>query len=533
MQKWYRIKNRIISNALILLTSGLLIFLATEIFAVKNKLDNPTQTLFLDSNNKQINKRNAKNQHETLSPKIYSYLAKEIDTASLSDQSFSSNPFRRSICKLLLTSFYDDRDLVNIALDQLYLGNGNIGIDSGAIYYFNKELKQTSELEQLFLLSKGIHENKAGSTAEQFKKFISQLDGLQYSDEQIDKLLHSLYHEQSYAQSYLQQTITEATSILNISEEALIRSGYIIETNLNKTIQREIHSQFAQKHNFPEQEGFHVESGMVILDRNTGATVALMGGRNYQHNSLNRASDIKRQPASTFKPLIVYAPALEQGWAPTDQLMDVPLKIGDFKPRNYDHTFRQQTSLEEALVHSYNVPTVWLLYKIGLKNGLDYLKKFDLFEIDEMDGYQLALGYSSKGSNPLEIAQAYTIFPNEGTMFVASTIRTIKTTSGKAVYKAKPNKKSIITSKTAKTMDKLLQETVKTGTGSKAYIEGQTIAGKTGTTSYDGWFVGYNKEFVSAVWMGPDEVNPKRKISVDGGGYPALLFKKVFTEISK
>lgn len=523
-----------------LLSIGLIIYLVSQILSIRNDLTETNHTFLTDKHGKVLYSDLQLKSSKEIPKFVAAYINKEGKLAELPSMLYPTNYTKQTISRIVLKTMYTHDEQMKIFINNAYMDFGIMGMSNGANYYFQKDLLDTSKLEQAFLLSKLVRNRSVNIQAES-QAFLKELYSKEYmtsseydsSKVDMEKLVDSLKNQHTYAQSYVQQALLESEKVLGLSEIDLIRKGYTIHTNLDKQLQQKLYLHFQQNDNFPQKENFKVESGMVVANKENGEILGLMGGRDYQNSSLNRVSQIKRQPASTFKPLVVFAPAIDMGWKPISKLKDVPMVVGGYKPLNYDYLYRGQVTLEDSIIHSYNVPTVWLLNKIGLNTGINYLKKFDLFEVNPNDGYKIALGFLSIGTSPLAMAQAYTIFPNNGEMVEVHTIKAIRDEHGKIIYQPTVHNKRIIKKDTANAMNALLRTVVKDGTANKANIDGQFVAGKTGTTSYDGWFVGYTEKYITAVWMGSDEVNPNNRLTIDGGGYPSILFKKVMTDIKQ
>ncbi len=510
-----------------------IIFIFNQVLEVNKNLKSPTSTILLDNNGEEIvEQNNTWIRSEDVPELITTYMKKEKD--NLEQLLYPTQTIKRLLTSVILITYSKD-ETFEVYINKVYLDNGIIGFENAANYYFDKRLKDTSVLEQIYLLYKSKNLESQNIQVD-LENMITTLVNDNYIEKDtyqsdIPGLLKGLHHKNTFAQTYVDLASDELSDILGQEESEIFRNGYIITTNLNRALQLHLYDSFMDQKTFPENENTFVEGGIVVLESETGEVAGLMGGREYQLSTYNHSTDTTRQPASTFKPLIAYGPAMELGWKPEDTLEDKPLSFNGYEPKNHDRTFHGEVSLHESLVMSYNVPTAWLLYKIGLENGLAYINKFDLFEIDPTDEYKLALGFTRVGTSPLAIAQAYTSFANEGKMVHAQTIQRIETQSGKVKYKTKVKKTKIFEKATADTMTSLLQDVVQEGTADNAQISGQQIAGKTGTTSFDGWFVGYNEKYVGAVWMGPDEVVPENRMWF--GSSPSSLFKRIFQDLGE
>jgi penicillin-binding protein 2A len=532
-------KWRLVSLLFLIIIIFIITYLFVETAKVKSILENPQPTIIYDKDSHELIELEDTHISSRAVPNfILSYVKHGKKYEEIPEYLFPNSSFKKAVCTILADTFYSDKQLIDFYLSHMYFKNGVLGLENAAQYYFNKTIHETSQIEKVFLLS----QTRSSTNTDQLKnseKFLEKL----YSEKLITeneykefivglpKLIESLHHSKTYAQSYVDYVIRELESRYGIKENEFFRKGYKVYTYLDKDIQEFLYSHYQNSKNFPKENNEIIESGMVILDHRNGEIAGLIGGRKYQNSLLNRAFMTTRQPASTFKPLMVFAPAIEKGWENSDRLKDVPMKFETFQPINYDHDYRGTVSLHEALIMSYNVPATWLLYKIGFEDGFEFINKFDLFEVTKKDGYKLANGFPSVGTSPLAMAQAYTIFPNDGKMVDAHTIKRMETHKGKVKYKEKLEEKKIIEKKTAKIMTDLLVDVVEEGTGKRAGIEGQQIAGKTGTTSYDAWFIGFNEKYVGAVWMGPDDVLPENRLKYAGDRKPLTLFKSIFSEL--
>ncbi|WP_318841552.1 transglycosylase domain-containing protein [Metabacillus halosaccharovorans] len=241
-----------------------------------------------------------------------------------------------------------------------------------------------------------------------------------------------------------------------------------------------------------------------------------------------------------MKPLAVYTPALEQGYEPFDLLSDQPLTFeGGYQPKNSDHQYRGQTTLFDAVIHSYNIPAVWLLNEIGLEKGIQAVERFGIPLVKEDHSLPLALGGMSKGTSPLLMAQAFATFPNDGVMVEAHSIQKIEDANGEIIAEWQSKATRVTEPEVAQKITYLLNGVVEKGTGKNAKISGIDVAGKTGTTqlpfevnggSNDHWFVGYTPELVGAVWLGYDKTDEQHYLLSSSSQTATFLFKEIISK---
>lgn len=251
----------------------------------------------------------------------------------------------------------------------------------------------------------------------------------------------------------------------------------------------------------------HVQAALVALDAHSGEVLAMVGGRSYDESQLNRATDAKRQPGSTFKPF-VYATALNsRSFTAASVLSDTPQVFtydggrSEYKPTDYHGGFtNRKVTLREALTRSLNVPTVELAMRVGLDNVADLAEKSGLEGVRAYPS--MAIGTSEV--TPLELAGAYTCFANAGVALRPLPVRGID--GANRNEQLRPSSSQVFSPQVAFLMTNLLESVVDEGTASRLRAMGikGAVAGKTGTSN-DGWFVGYTPEMVCVVWVGFDD----------------------------
>ncbi|CAN7575778.1 PBP1A family penicillin-binding protein [Paenibacillus sp. LjRoot153] len=341
--------------------------------------------------------------------------------------------------------------------------------------------------------------------------------------------------------SFVDYVVNEAEDMYGIEEDELLTKGYRIYTTMNIKAQQTIEQTYATPSFFQKDaaDGQKIQSSMVILDNKTGGIMGLIGGRDYKTKGFSRVYS-KRQPGSSFKPIAVYAPALDSGkYTPYSLLDDTQTSFGSYTPQNYDRQTHGQVTMFEAVKKSYNLAPVWLLSKMGVGTGTAFANKLGTTLNPQKDqNLAIALGGLTDGVSPLQMASAYSAFANQGSQNKTHAILRITDAQGKEIAAYKPEKKQVMQPSTAYYMTLLLQGVVETGgTGVKAKFN-RPVAGKTGSTGLDikgieqydrdVWFVGYTPEWTAAVWEGFDKVDSKHYVTV-GSGSTAAIFKEVMS----
>ncbi len=263
-----------------------------------------------------------------------------------------------------------------------------------------------------------------------------------------------------------------------------------------------------------EQEPL-AQSALLSIETGTGLVKAMIGGRDYKDSQFNRAIQSRRQPGSSFKP-IIYAAALDKGYTAASVIIDSPVvftnakKDFTWKPHNYKDTFHGPTLFRHALVKSRNVVTVKILQDIGIDYVLDYAKKLGITSPIARD---LSISLGSSGVSLLEIVGAYTVFANQGYRIEPVFITKILDRDGNVIEQAELKREKVIDMSTAYIMTSILESAVTSGTGWRIKALKRPAAGKTGTTNnlHDAWFLGYTPEYVTGVWVGFDNEAPLGK----------------------
>ncbi len=249
------------------------------------------------------------------------------------------------------------------------------------------------------------------------------------------------------------------------------------------------------------------QAALVALDPKTGNVLAMVGGRDYAESQLNRATDARRQPGSTFKPF-VYAAALEDGMSPVQTFADSPRDFvydrnKTYRPANFGGGYSMRdVTMRTGLVKSLNVVTVDIALQTGLARIANLAEKFGLPRPERYPS--LALG--TKEVTPLELAAAYGTFVNGGRRVQPKVILSVGEPPAKHVGNDAGPDSQVISPTTSYMLTNMLSAVIDHGTARAARdaVRGTATAGKTGT-SRDGWFVGYTPNLVCAVWIGFDD----------------------------
>jgi len=261
------------------------------------------------------------------------------------------------------------------------------------------------------------------------------------------------------------------------------------------------------------------QGALVSLDRD-GAVRAMIGGKDYVTSIYNRATQATRQPGSSFK-LFVYLSALEAGYKPDDTVVDEPVTIGGWSPRNSNGRFTGAINLRTAFTYSVNTIAAKIGQDVGTTTIADMARRFG---ITTPINTQPSMVLGTSDVRLIDMTRAFASVGSKGIAIVPYGITKVTTTGGRVLYKHETDTSRVLVAPwVAAEMTDLMQSAVSAGTGRAAQI-GRPVAGKTGTTSSnkDGWFLGFSSGLTTGVWMGRDDARPVP--GLQGGTAPARAF---------
>ncbi len=251
-----------------------------------------------------------------------------------------------------------------------------------------------------------------------------------------------------------------------------------------------------------------IQGALLAIDPRTGYIRAMVGGYDPKTTKFNRAVQARRQPGSSFKP-VIYTAALEKGFTPSSIIIDSPIifdravtAFKGWKPVNFEEKFFGPTTIRNAVTHSRNIVTIKTLDKIGVGYVVDYAKRFGVMSKLEPN---LSLALGSSPLTVMEMAGIYGTLANGGVYAKPMFIKTIEDRNGSIIEKNEPVTKRTISPSVAYLMTNILQNVVREGTAKNVRL-GRPVAGKTGTTNnyIDAWFIGFTPDIACAVWVGRD-----------------------------
>lgn len=452
--------------------------------------------------------------------------------AYLSSDQTLMRKLRELFLAIEIEKHYSKEQILEMYLNHAYFGNGVWGVEDASLRYFGRSASEVSVSEAATIagmLKAPSHYNPIDNYDRSISRRNTVLS-LMASTEAITEDEKAAYSAMELSLTdgfsstsgyrfpyYFDSVIREAENRFGIPEEDLMNNGYTIYTALNQTFQQQLDAVYASNQHFEvSADGTLVQSASIALNPRTGGVNAVVGGRGeHTFRGFNRATQMRRQPGSVIKPLGVFTPALEAGFSLDSMLVDELLSYGEteYTPTNLSGYYSGEVAMYRALADSLNAPTVWLLNEIGLSRGMRKVEDFGISLSDEDNHLgAIALGGMDRGVTPLEIASAYSVFPNNGIRKEPHFItRIVDATGAVVVDNSRVKSRRVISERTANEMNSMLLSVFESGTGRNIQPTSQKIAGKTGTTqtesrtgATDQWVVGYTPDIVIASWKGYD-----------------------------
>lgn len=450
---------------------------------------------------------------------------------------------------------FTKEEILEMYLNQVYFGSGGWGVQNASKKFFGKDVSQIT-LSEAAMLAGIVNRPTALDPYKNYDASVKRRDlvlkqMLKYgmiSDEEFTEAVNEDIVLKNKGEDplkgkypyYVDAVLNEAINQYGLTQEEILTRGYKIYTEMDQNVQAGLEKVYANDNLFPvSADGTLAQSGAIMIDPKTGGIRGLIGGRGeHTFRSYNRATQLKAQPGSIMKPLVVYTPALEEGYTAHSTLKDEEgMTFSGYTPKNFNAQYAGEVPLYTAVEKSLNVPAVWLLNEIGLEKGIASAKEFGLPIQKEDENLSLALGGTTSGYSPQQMAEAYSVFANEGKRAKSHIITKIVGPTGNVEGEFKPKMTRVISAKTAEKMTAILLNVVETGTGRNAKISGYDIAGKTGSTQLpfseirdgtkDQWFVGYTPNLVGAVWLGYDLTDRNHYLSGSSSDTVVPIFRSM------
>lgn len=447
--------------------------------------------------------------------------------------------YHRKINEILLAykleQAFSKEEILTLYLNHVYFGSGNYGINDAAKFYFNKNVSDLNLNESAILVGilkapSKLAPDKNPELAERRSDIVLQnmihngnmgLDYIKYFDDSIG------YKKDDLQELYFVDFI--ASQYKNfLSDQQNISGFFEINSSLDKNLQEITENEIDRIYRkYPKR--LKDSQISVITMSYDGQILSMIGGKNYHESQFNRAVNAKRQIGSIAK-IFIYLTAFQQGFSLLDLFEDKKIIISNWSPKNYNNQYYGDVTLQEAFSKSLNSVAVQLARELKIDDIISNMRKMNIKSKINKD-LTIALGTSELSL--LELATAFVIIANGGYQIQPSFIKNIISASGEILYynnKEEPIK--IYQNREIAMIKEALRSVITDGTAKRANIS-QDIYGKTGTSQdfRDAYFVGFNSDYIIAIWIGND--NNKSTNKITGGMLPAILFKELISSFPK
>lgn len=500
-------------------------------------------------------------------PRILSAFGKNIKHRSLKEgastitQQYTRNLFlshektwnrkiKEAFYSLRIESHYEKEEILEGYLNTVYFGHGAYGIEAASRFFFNKKVADLTLAEGAMLVGipkgpsyysplkdEGRAKARQGLILGLLKKaeVISFEEYQNALEEDLQYIGESKGKRKSFSPYFQDEVVKEAAQILQKDLGEIKTGGYHIYTTLHSREQKSLEDIIVNV--IPKDKS--LQTGAISMDVQTGAIRSLIGGRDYDESPFNRATQASRMAGSTFKPILYYA-ALEKNFTAATKLRSeaTSFTIQDeiYQPKNYNNYYgNKPITLAQAVALSDNIYAVKTHLFLGME---DLVKTGELLGFSNLEELaSLALGATNV--SPKELARAYNQFANGGKKQIGYTIERIESQEGQVLYERENSQEQILNKESAFLLTHLLTGMFDPALNDYMKVTGSTIAeeltreyaGKSGSTDYDSWMVGYSPSVTTAIWIGYDE--QKKLHSPIEYGYAKEIWAKYMEEIHK
>lgn len=451
-------------------------------------------------------------------------------TLFLSPRKTIVRKLREAILALQLERRYTKDEILELYLNQIYLGSGAYGVASAARIYFGKNVKDLTLAECALIaglpraptryspLTDPERSIKRRNVVLAQMKATGAIDEATFQQATHEPLTTPPPPGGSLKAAYFTDYIKDALEAA-VGADRVYKGGLTVYTTLSYHLQLAAEAAVAsgmdQLDLRMKQDRLAAprpQGALVALDIASGGILSMVGGRDEPQGGYNRATTARRQPGSAFKP-VVYALAAERGFEQTQTLLDAPVVFHnpsqnkDWQPEDFSQTYEGEISLRWALAHSKNIPAVRLIEQLGPSAVVQFAHGLGISS-ELRPNLSLALGTSEVGL--LELTAAYAVFANRGRYVAPFGLTEVVDADGKIIWQAKPEQRIAMSRTGAAIITDMLEAVIQEGTGRAAHARlPGPLAGKTGTTNdfKDALFIGYSPAIAAGVWVGNDDAS--------------------------
>lgn len=428
---------------------------------------------------------------------------------------------------------FSKREILELYVNRVYYGAGAYGVEAAAQRYFGKSARHLSIMESAMMAgllkapsrySPFASQTLARARARTVLRAMTETGAI--TAEQETKALRQAVRFANPDVMKRPVGVEYAVDHVLESLPASVRTGHgdiVVETTIDLSLQQAAQ---AVVERVIDQDGRKLDASqasVVVVDR-SGGIRALVGGKSYGESRFIRAVKARRQPGSTFKP-IVYLAALEAGMTPDSTVVDQPITIAGWSPRNDQGQYRGSVPLRQALAHSLNSVAVRLQQDTGARRVIEMARRLG---IGAPLGESPSLALGTFEVTLVDLTGAYATIANEGEVQEPFVIRRVLGKGGVVLYQQPQTRgRPVLAAAQIGQINDMLNTALVSGTGRRAALPRHPAAGKTGTSQdhRDAWFVGYTAHLTAGVWVGNDNASPMDKVM--GGNLPAQIWRDV------
>jgi len=446
-----------------------------------------------------------------------------VKNALLDPRKTMTRKIKELILTLEIEIMYSKEDILTMYLNEIPYGSNAYGIEAASETYFGKKAKDLNLAEATTLAALpqaptyyspyGIHPDKRQIRVEWILNSMVDLGYIPADEAEVAKKQAKEIKFQERKESIQSPHFVMYVKDLLVDkygEQMVEEGGLKVTTTLDSNKQKAAEEAISNAN----LSGINASNAaLTSIDPKTGQILAMVGSRDFFNQDIDGQVNVaiaERQPGSAFKP-VVYATAFKKEYSPAFTVWDVTTNFGDYTPRNYDGTTRGPVTMRKALAGSLNIPAVKTLYLAGLDNVLDQAHTMGITTLNDRDRYGLSLVLGGGEIKLVDLATAYGVFANNGTLAPTTPILKVVDANGKVSDEYKENKKEVLDPQIAYEVSSILSDNNARsfifGSRSALYFDDRPVAAKTGTTSSyrDAWTFGYTPSIAAGVWVGNND----------------------------
>ncbi len=438
-------------------------------------------------------------------------------------------------------------EILEYYLNLIFIGGTNYGVSTATHYYFSKTIDQLSLAQAAFLAGINHAPNAYApfdqttdntekiktrtktvlaemksqgfiTDEETYNAAVAEVDaGLGFAQGQVNAGSNYSYHTAAVIEQVIKDLMEKDDIDYTTAKNRFYNSGYTVYSTVNNAIQARMEEEFKKdkyiiqpketRDGKPVNTG-HTQSAMVIIDHKTGQVVGCVGGLGTDASvtGTNRATQGKKQPGSSFKPIAVVAPAIDMGIVTAATVYDDSYTRfgGGYDPHNSYSGGLGLITVRRAIGSSSNIVNVKILAEVGPSNAIEFLKKLRINVSDHYNDLALALG--TPAVSPLEMAAAYATIANDGVYIEPTFYTKVEDSEGNVILEPQQETERVLSEQNAYILKRILTEPVRSGTAGTCAISGMDVCAKTGSTEEykDRWLCGFTPYYTAACWYGFD-----------------------------